>query len=296
VALGPNQSWRSVPVLAVDLDFVEVGSINESAGTFVAEAMVGIESCEQPIDAAQSAGVRVLNAVGDPEWIAMEPSTKNRRVFILRGTFRFDPELAAYPFDTQLLTVRLAADGHAVDALLNAVPCVSDVECAIPGWRVESGHRGICVQARCSADRVPKVQQGIEFGVRARRARHDVQYRVALPLALLSLVAATSVVAGDGGHIEMTAGLLGSVFLSAVALYFAEPKPSPGARTLIDAVYLRAFLLFGGMLIGVLVCTRLPESGRAWFMMAIAALALPAAWLLLLVPLRQAISRQTNGL
>jgi peptidoglycan/LPS O-acetylase OafA/YrhL len=94
----------------------------------------------------------------------------------------------------------------------------------------------------------------------------------------------------------MTAGLLGSVFLSAVALYFAEPKPSPGARTLIDAVYLRAFLLFGGMLIGVLVCTRLPESARAWLMMAIAALALPAAWLLLLVPLRQAIRRQTNGL
>lgn len=296
VALGPNQSWRSVAVLAVDLDFVEAGSINESAGTFVAEAVVGIESSGHPLDAAQSAGVRVLNAVGEPEWIAMEPSSGTRRVFVLRGTFRFDPELAAYPFDTQLLTIRLAADGHAVDALLSPVPGIADVECAIPGWRVESGHRATCVQARCSADGAPKVHHGIEFGIRARRARRDIQYRVALPLALLSLVAATSVVAGDGEHIEMTAGLLGSVFLSAVALYFAEPKPSPGARTLIDAVYLRAFLLFGGMLIGVLVCTRLPESARAWLMIAIAAVALPAAWLLLLVPLRQAISRQTNGL
>ena len=133
---------------------------------------VGIESSGHPLDAAQSAGVRVLNAVGEPEWIAMEPSSGNRRVFVLRGTFRFDPELAAYPFDTQLLTIRLAADGHAVDALLSPVPGIADVECAIPGWRVESGHRATCVQARCSADGAPKVHHGIEFGIRARRVRH----------------------------------------------------------------------------------------------------------------------------
>jgi hypothetical protein len=294
-ALGPNGSWRSIAVMAVDVDFIEAGSINEDAGTFVAEALVGIECCGESLDAGQSASLRVLNAVGEPEWIAVEPSVGARRLFILRGTFRFDPELAAYPFDTQLLTVRLAGSGHATDALLSPVPGLSDIQCAIPGWRVESGHRGVYVQARSSMGCAPKVQHGIEFGIRSRRARRDVQYRVALPLALLSLVATSSVIAGHAGHLEMTAGLLGSVFLSAVALYFAEPKPSPGARTLIDVVYLRAFLLFGGMLIGVLLCMRLPEPQRAWLLVGIGVSALPAAWLLVLVPLSPAASRRSIG-
>ena len=131
--------------------------------------------------------------------------------------------------------------------------------------------------------------QGLEFGVRLRRARRDVALRVGLPLALLLLIAFAALLAGNG-HADMVAGILASLFLSAVALYFAEPKPAPGARTLIDAVYVRAFVLFALLLVGVLVGTRLP-SERAEAIAVGMACVLPGAILVCALMLRSAVGR-----
>jgi hypothetical protein len=88
----------------------------------------------------------------------------------------------------------------------------------------------------------------------------------------------------------MVAGILASLFLSAVALYFAEPKPSAGSRTVIDAIYARAFVLFAVLLFGVLLSMRLPGEAYAIAVTAMAA-ALPFACIGLLLSIRPAVGR-----
>jgi hypothetical protein len=289
VGLGPDGRFAVVPSLAVDVDIVEVGRIDEAAGTFDAEAVVRIDS-DVPWDDAGGAPacLRILNPVGDPTWIPAPGH--GPRSYVLRGTFRFEPDLVAYPLDVQLLAVRVAASGAHAPAVVRAIPRSADIDCACAGWRVVGGHRGVGYAVRPAPDGRPVAVQGVEFGLRLRRARRDVQLRVALPLALLVAVAAGALLAGGADHAEMVAGILASLFLSAVALYFAEPKPSAGSRTVIDAIYARAFVLFAVLLFGVLLSMRLPGEAYAIAVTAMAA-ALPFACIGLLLSIRPAVGR-----
>ncbi len=280
-------SFERSPSLAADVDLVEVGAVDEAKGTFEAEALVHLASDRPWSDAHGPDCVRVLNAVGLPEWRVARGLGAG--VYTLRGTFRLDPDLVAYPFDTQLLTIRLAADGAHAGSVMRPLARGADIDCACTGWRVVGGHRGVTWSARPSMDGRPAVVQGMEFGVRLRRARRDVALRVGLPLALLLVIAMAALLAGSG-HADMVAGILASLFLSAVALYFAEPKPAPGARTLIDAVYVRAFVLFSLLLVGVLVSTRLSTQGYEAMLAGMAVL-MPVAVAACLFTLRGAVGR-----
>lgn len=288
VVPAPDGSFIQVPSLAVDVDIADIGRVDEAAGTFEAEATVRLQSDLPWTDGPQPSCIRVLNAVGDPEWF-VSPSL-GAGTYGIRGTFRFEPDLLAYPLDVQLLPVRIAAAGAHASAVVRAIPRDADIDCNCPGWRVVGGHRGVACSVRPVPDGKPTVVQGVEFGIRLRRARRDVQMRVALPIVLLVVVGAAALLAGGQDHAEMVAGILASLFLSAVALYFAEPKPSPGARTLIDAVYARVFVVFAGMLVAVLLAMRLPPDAYGPVVAAIAC-ALPVACVAMLASLRGTVGR-----
>ena len=286
VAPDGEGRFTRVPSLALDVDVVEVGRIDEAMGTFEAEAAVRVVSDTEWSHLNGPQCIRVLNSVGEPTWAAVPG--RGPGAYLLRGTFRFEPDLIAYPLDSQLLTVRIAATGTHAAAIVRAMPRGADMECECAGWRVLGGHRGITYAVRPTPDGQPAAVQGVEFGVRMRRTRRDVQVRVGLPLAILVAIAAAALLAGGAERAEMVAGILASLFLSAVALYFAEPKPSAGARTLIDAIYARAFVLLAVLLVGALLAMRLPAESYSTVVLFMAAL-LPFACLALVLSIRVAV-------
>lgn len=285
-AQGPAGDAVAVPVLGVDVDFVSISAIEEDKGTFYAEVIVRVDvSLSGETESPQSC-LRVLNAAEDKvTWLEPRHEGGNVVSQVLRGTFRFAADLMLYPMDQQLLRVQLCATGGCTGHVLRPIPTCCDIDCQIVGWRVVGAHRGVSYQVRSAACGTPEAVQGIEYGIRVSRARRDVALRVAIPLGLLTLVAAATMVSSRRGSVDVTAGLLGSVFLTAVALYFSEPKPAIGERTLVDAVYLRAFGLFAFLLVAALTATLFDDDAYRAVCLTLAACILPA-WAALLVSVR----------
>lgn len=77
--VAPETDGEFVPVLSlsIDVDLVGIGGIDESAGTFQAEALVRIESDRDWLDSPAPACLRVLQAVEEPTWI-LSGSSKAR--------------------------------------------------------------------------------------------------------------------------------------------------------------------------------------------------------------------------
>jgi len=115
-------------------------------------------------------------------------------------------------------------------------------------------HRAVTADARPVPSRQAHVVSGMEFGLRVARGTDDIKRRVALPLALIvGLAAAIVLTKGDEGWRQNQAELLSGLFLAAVALYFSEPRPAPGVRTMVDAAFVRAFLFITMLLLTVML-------------------------------------------
>jgi hypothetical protein len=272
---------RIVGTLGVDVDFVSVSDIKEDAGTFEAELIVRVDSGDGEPCVEPSRCLRIMNTVTSPDWLA--PVQDGPRVIAQRvyGTFEFAPDLALYPLDRQLLAVRMAPAEARDGAVIRPIPNCRDTDCELVGWRIACGHRGVTCAARPSAGGEPEAVQGIEFGLHLARARADVPIRVCIPLILLTAIAATAAAVSSLESLDITVGLLGSVFLTAVALYFSEPKPAPGARTLVDAIYQRVFVLFALLLVATLIATQFGSDWYPRIMKGIAVSIAPAALALL---------------
>lgn len=252
-------------VLEVDFEFDSIDSVDDAAGRFNADLELSIRS-EQPWSHDEDGAPTCLTVVNAEEiaWRRLDgdgdraaPTTRAR--YTVRGAFRFSPDLPAYPFDEEQFTLRLTPIGaHASSPIGPPSRLHLGDQCRMPGWTPMGEVGGISVGARLSGfeGEAPLRGYGLEVGLRARRSRRDVAMRVGLPLSLLVAVGIACLVAGGLDRSEMTAGLLGNLFLASIALYFAEPKPAPGTRTVIDAVYFRAFFVFAVLLLGVLSLMR----------------------------------------
>jgi hypothetical protein len=281
----PDGVPSPVPVLGLDVDFVSIGRVDESEGTFEAEVIVTIAARDANGTHLPSECLRVLNAVGNPEWVEGTQLGDSEVSQVLRGNFRFSPDLMLYPMDQQCLSIQISASGECAQHVMRPLTKSCDVDCEVSGWRVVGPHRGVTYRVRTTDHQSPRIVQGMEFGVRISRVRRDVSIRVGLPLVLLTAVAGATVMAATKDRIDVTADILGGVFLSAVALHLSEPKPATGARTLVDAVYLRAFLLYAGLLVAALLGTMLDEHTYRTVSLLLAGSIMPA-WIALLLSVR----------
>ena len=258
----PSEVNRSdtvlTPTLDVDVDLISISGVDAAAGTFRAEAVIRVRSVAELGCAAPADCLRLLNACGDEHWTilsnhhsSLDPHSLDA---IVRGEFTFEPDLRRYPFDEQVLTMRLAAAGTHEHRVLRPIEGAADVDCRIPGWLVRGPHRAVTADARPAPGRQAHVVSGMEFGIRVARATDDIKRRVALPLALIvGLAVAIVLTRGDEGWRQNQAELLSGLFLAAVALYFSEPRPAPGVRTMVDAAFVRAFLFITMLLLTVML-------------------------------------------
>ena len=98
---------------------VALGAPAWAEATFEAEAAVRVVSDTEWSHLNGPQCIRVLNSVGEPTWAAAPG--RGPGAYLLRGAFRFEPDLIAYPLDSQLLTVRIAATGTHAAAIVRAI-------------------------------------------------------------------------------------------------------------------------------------------------------------------------------
>jgi hypothetical protein len=255
---------RLVPTLDVDVDLIGINGVDAASGTFRAEAIIRVHSR----DALQAESVqdclRILNACDEGHWIPHAAPTAsphgNTLESVVRGEFTFEPQLLRYPFDRQMLGIRLAATGRHAHRVMRPIDGAADIDCRAPGWLVVGPHRAVTADARPVGGGTARVISGMEFGINVVRATGDIKRRVVLPLLLIVLLS-TAIVLSSGGDdwLQNQAELLCGLFLAAVALYFSEPRPAPGVRTLVDAVFVRAFVFISILLLSVVISIHAAE-------------------------------------
>ena len=202
--------------------------------------------------------LRILNACDEGHWIPHASPTAspecNTLESVVRGEFTFEPQLLRYPFDRQVLSIRLAATGRHAHRVMRPIDGAADIDCRAPGWLVVGPYRAVTADARPAGGGKARVISGMEFGINVVRATGDIKRRVVLPLLLIVLLS-TAIVLSSGGDdwLQNQAELLCGLFLAAVALYFSEPRPAPGVRTLVDAVFVRAFVFISILLLSVVI-------------------------------------------
>jgi len=252
------------PTLDVDVDLVNISGVDAAAGTFRAEAVVRVRSCDPLHAESLQDCLRIINASGEGHWTPISPdidgSSSNSLEAIVRGEFAFEPRLQSYPFDRQVLSIRLAASGRHASRVLRPIDGAADIDCRTPGWLVVGPHRAVTADGRPTAGGSARVVSGMEFGIHVVRGTDEIKRRVAFPLAIIvGLSMAIALADGGDDWRNNQPELLTGLFLAAVALYFSEPRPAPGVRTIVDAVFVRVFLFISVLLLALLVSIHYPQ-------------------------------------
>jgi ABC-type branched-subunit amino acid transport system substrate-binding protein len=265
--LAPVQYIRSgdgivrIPVLYVHLDMTRIYAVNSNDKSFEAEFFFTIRSEQDVnIDAVEftnavrgPAGQRLIGAREVHEDKA-EPGKKgSSRIYKISGRFAFEPDLAKYPFDQQLLSISFQPATTSAAFLIQ--PPSEEVRSrpfSIDGWRMLSHYVGTSEQiihslrGETNAERVI-AYYNFNYTWVMRRQVVDYVLRVIVPLFFIMIVAYLANFI-PRTEFEAIIAIQVTALLSAIALYLALNQPSADNATLSDQIFLMAYATISVMI------------------------------------------------
>ena len=178
------------------------------------------------------------------EWI--------NRLYLVKGKFLFNPQLAQYPFDSQRFAISIEPKNTTSPFLIqpNASTILNN-GARIEGWRLRSGKSGeyvgyeendIIVVRDYGADQQTMPYYRFNFSWVAKRVTKDYFMRVVIPLVLILMVAYLSVFLPTE-KIDSIVAMKVTALLSTVALYFSIPKLETETATLSDQIFVFSELI-----------------------------------------------------
>ncbi len=174
------------------------------------------------------------------------------KLYLVKGKFRFNPELAQYPFDSQRFSIAIEPRDTVSPFLIqpNDASALSN-GAHIEGWRLLPGKRGeyvgyeeddIIVVRDYGGDQQTMPYYRFNFSWVAKRVTKDYLMRVVVPLVLILMVAYLSVFLPTE-KIDSIVAMKVTALLSTVALYFSIPKLETETATLSDQIFVFSELI-----------------------------------------------------
>lgn len=267
--LAPVQFRRSrdgnfepISTLYADIDLIKAHRVDDSAKSFIAEFYLSIhDNADLGIDKIDFANAFI------------DPSTQGRHITIetihgggrngmyppgmkiykVVGRFLFEPELAEYPFDTQIFSIDLQPKSGSSAFIVQPPPAdLRDKRVLTDGWESIDQYVGY------SEEFVPLVDSfthqasmapfySASFVWQMRRETTDYFLRVVVPLAFILSVAYLAYFI-PLSRFDSIVAIQVTALLSAVALYISLPKIEADRATLSDRIFLFDYLMVSIMI------------------------------------------------
>lgn len=266
--LNPRQflridgKMREVPVLFLHLDMVRMFEVDTNARRFDAEFYLTLRSQgDLPFEAIDFTNAYRSNTSAEPiKWREVATYDDDvahglgkRRVYHVTGRFAFDPDLAKYPFDEQLLTISFQpSDAKSFFILQPPGEELRQKAFRVEDWKLVNHYVGTTDRIITSV-RGPRLDEHVvpyynfNYTWVMRREVIDYLVRVIVPLSFILIVAYLSAFI-PRREFNATIAIQVTALLSAIALYFALNQPNSDEVTLSDKIFVSAYAVVSLMI------------------------------------------------
>lgn len=268
---------RRIDTLYMDIDLIRAHSVDDSEKTFLAEFYLAMRANK----GADISRLDFTNAYVDPRsngrQIAIEELhdgsangafPEHMKIYRVSGRFQYEPDLAAYPFDTQRFAINVKPRGGSAFLVQPPPAQFRDTDVASDDWQSVRQFVGL------AEDFVPVVdaykhEPGVvpfysaSFNWLMKREVKDYYLRVVVPLAFILLVAYVSIFI-PAGHFEAIVTIQVTALLSAVALYLSLPQLDSDTATLSDRLFVDYYFLISAMILVTILRIHPRVTSRHW--------------------------------
>ncbi|NJM35801.1 MAG: ABC transporter substrate-binding protein [Rhodomicrobium sp.] len=267
---------RRIDTLYLDVDMVRTYGIDNDTRSFYADFYLSMRASERVgLD-----DIKFTNAFIDPRTNGPHLATEtiygggpsvayppSMRIYRVSGRFRFNPDFANYPFDSQQFSIDIQPRSGDKQFIVQPPPlALRDTALTVENWDVANqyvsyNHEFVPVVNAYTHEPsiVPFYQT--RYVWQMKRETQDYYLRVIIPLAFILVVAYLSIFIPQS-HIEAIITLQVTALLAAVALYLSLPQVDSDTATVSDRIFVLDYMMVSLMiLISIL---RINVNAKEW--------------------------------
>jgi Periplasmic binding protein len=249
----PNALLRT-PVIYLSLDMINLSRIDTSEQSFDAEFYLSLASDDGQfkIDSLEFTNAARSSATRTPliEWREIKATAINgdsaaraAKLYKVSGRFAMSPELRAYPFDTQRLSIAFQPSSTAQPFIVQPSPPIALASLPpVDGWTLMDRYFGtdqdiIPTVVSASGEVRPVGYAKFNDTWIVKRQGHDFYLRVVLPLIFILLITYFSAFLTHD-RFESIMGIQVTALLSAIALNLSQPIIGTNELSLSDRAFI----------------------------------------------------------
>ena len=267
---------RRIDTLYLDVDMLRTYAIDNDARSFYADFYLSMRAS----DRIGFDDIKFTNAFLDPRTngpqlvketiYAGGPSDaypESMRIYRVSGRFRFNPDFADYPFDSQQFSIDIQPRSGDKPFIVQPPPLVlRDQALRVENWDQTNQYVSYTsefvpvVNAYTHEPSIVPFYQ-TRYVWQLKREANDYYLRVLIPLAFILIVAYLSIFIPQS-HLEAIITLQVTALLAAVALYLSLPQVDSDIATVSDRIFVLDYMMVSLMiLISIL---RINVRNRKW--------------------------------
>lgn len=192
---------------------------------------------------------------------------QSMRIYRVSGRFRFNPDFANYPFDSQQFSIDIQPKSGDKPFIVQPPPlALRDKVLRVDNWDLASQYVSYTseflpvVNAYTHEPSIVPFYQ-TRYVWQMKREAHDYYLRVLIPLAFILIVAYLSIFIPQS-HLEAIITLQVTALLAAVALYLSLPQVDSDVATVSDRIFVLDYMMVSLMI--MISILRINVRNRKW--------------------------------
>lgn len=267
---------RRIDTVYLDVDMLRTYAIDHDTKSFYADFYLSIHASGR----IELGDIKFTNAFIDPRTngphLAIEPIytggpsdayPQTMRIYRVSGRFRFNPDFADYPFDSQQFSIDIQPRSGDKQFIIQSPPlALRDNALSVDNWDVVNQYVSYAqefvpiVNAFTHEPSITPFYQ-TRFVWQMKREATDYYLRVVVPLAFILIVAYLSIFIPQS-HIEAIITLQVTALLAAVALYLSLPQVDSETATVSDRIFVLDYMMVSLMIL--ISIMRINVRSRKW--------------------------------
>jgi len=253
---------RPIDTLYLDVDMLRIYAVDNDRRSFYADFYLSIRASDRiGLD-----DIKFTNAFIDPRTNGphltvetiygggpTDAYPESMRIYRISGRFRFNPDFANYPFDTQQFSIDIQPRSGDKQFIIQPPPLtLRDTALSVDNWDLAGQYVGYAHEFVPVVDAfthqpsiVPFYQS--RFVWQMERETTDYYLRVLVPLMFILIVAYLSVFIPQS-HLEAIITLQVTALLAAVALYLSLPQVDSDTATVSDRIFVLDYMMVSLMI------------------------------------------------
>jgi hypothetical protein len=264
-----DQELKKVIVNYVYIDVLRAANINIGDGTWSCEFNLDIVSPHQnSIDIINFNNLSSVNPKfnAKPIWEdRVEGEDEYSSRYYVVANFDFNPIADNYPFDLQHIFISFTIIDQNKYGIISPIPeALIDKDFQVDGWDLNKSTTGVLRQKEIiyqGADlkKTIEIKEEARVGWTLMRTNTVTLMKIGIPLSFLLFLNYYTLFI-DFKNVANSIGILTTVFLSGIALYFSTERPQPLRMTTVDLIFLSFYVLTGTTIVAAATASMFGEN------------------------------------